>query len=482
MNEKYCNEVNQYFKTICKIQPEKNIEKSEMGFSQIYSELFKSELLYNVSTKSWFMYDGIRWREDVGGVYAAEKAKQMYKCLKTYAARSAEDESQTEQRDNFLKYVLKYGDYRKRETLVKDARSIMAIRSENFDCNAYLFNCHNCTINLKTLETHPHTPKDMISKVCGCDYIPEADITKWIRFIDEIMQGDKEKSLYLQRMCGYSLTPNTKLETAFFLYGATTRNGKSTFAETFRSMMGDYAAVSQPEVLAQTHGRNAGSASPEIARLAGVRFLNMSEPPKDMLLDVALFKLLTGGEKISARKLYENDFEFHPQFKLFINCNSLPRVTDDTLFRSDRVRIITFDRHFNVNERNKNLKQELQESSVLSSVLNWALIGLKDFEENGENPPACVIESTSFYKMQSDKLNQFINDCMCKSDKNTSGAAAFDVYTLWCKENGYSTEGRQSFLRALRNRKMLQEIGTVSGTTMHNVINGYEITETYKMD
>ena len=92
------------YKKVCDIQPEKTREYNEMGFSQIYSELFSDELIYNVTAKNWFFYDGIRWREDVGGVYAAEKAKEMYRLLKAYGGKL--DEKQGEA---FLKYVLSYG-------------------------------------------------------------------------------------------------------------------------------------------------------------------------------------------------------------------------------------------------------------------------------------------------------------------------------------------------------------------------------------
>lgn len=457
------------YNRICKIQPEKNREYNEMGFSQIYSELYSDELIYNVTAKNWFFYDGIRWRDDVGGVYAAEKAKEMYKLLKLYGSR-VEDEQQGQA---FLKYVLKYGDLHKRETLVKDARSIMSRKQEDFDCKNNLFNCLNCTLDLDTMKSHEHRASDMLSKVSGCSYVPAADGKKWIKFIDEIMQENKEKSRYLQRTCGYYLTAQTTLEAAFFLYGATTRNGKSTFAETFRNMMGDYAAAIPPETLALAKNRNSDGASPQIARLAGVRFLNVSEPPKRMLLDVAMFKGLTGGETISARKLYQEPFEYRPQFKICINCNSLPVVTDETLFQSERVRIITFDRHFEPQEQNKELKQELQAADVLSSVLNWALQGLRDFKKNGERPPKCVIASTEKYKLQSDKIRQFFDDCMEQSKENTSGADAYKVYCNWCNDKGFAAEGKSVFFASLRDRGLMQKRATIAGKTVSNVITGY---------
>lgn len=461
------------YEKICNIQPEKTREYNEMGFSQIYSEVFADELIYNVTAKNWFFYDGIRWREGLGGVYAAEKAKELYRLLKMYGSKLDEKQGET-----FLKYVLSYGDLHKRERLVKDAHSLMAKTQEGFDCNHNLFNCLNCTLDLDTMESHEHRASDMISKVCGCNYNPNADGAKWSKFIDEVMQGDKEKSRYLQTICGYFLTESTTLEAAFILYGATTRNGKSTFVETFRNMMGDYSASIPPETLAMSKNHNSNGASPQIARLAGVRFLNISEPPKSMLLDVALFKSLTGGEMISARKLYQEPFEYLPQFKICMNCNFLPVVTDDTLFQSERVRIITFDRHFEPQEQNKHLKQELQSAEVLSSVLNWALDGLREFKKNGEQPPKSVCISTDIYKLQSDKIRQFFDDCFIpSSNTNTSGADAYKAYCRWCNDNGYAAEGKGVFFKCLRDRGLMKKRGTIDGTSVFNVVEKYKIIE-----
>lgn len=461
------------------IQPEKTRERSEKAVADLYAELFSDILRYNVTTKSWWKFDGRRWIEDVGGMYAAQLAKILYSVLKAYASRGSFEAEDDDPRKKYLLFILKYGEYRRRETLVKDARSLMYVSNEDFDRNANLLNCHNCTLDLSSMETHEHMPKDMLTKISGCDYNPDADHSRWAEFIDQIMQGNGEKASYLQRVCGYALTADCSLEKAFFLYGSSTRNGKSTFVETFRAMMGDYASVMQPESLEQAKHKNGSNATPDIACLAGVRFLSVPEPRKNMLLDVSLFKVLTGGDTIKARKLYENGFEFQPHFKLFMHCNSLPVVTDDTLFQSERVRIITFDRHFEEHEQNQNLKHELREGEILSSVLNWAIVGLNDLRENGENPPACVMVSTNQYKEKSDKIMSFFDECMEQADKNTAGGDVYKVYGEWCKDNERGVEGRQRFFLNLREHGLMRKSGTVDGITVRNVVTGYVIGEAW---
>ena len=408
---------------------------------------------------------------DNGGVYAANCARVMADLLLMYAHRIEEPEAH----NRFAKAAFKYGGLRYRETLVRDARALLAIEQTDFDHNTNLLNLANCTLDLSTFQTHLHVPGDMLTKISETLYSPSADRSQWEGFLQEIFQGDTEKISYLQRICGYCLTAGTELECLFFLYGPTTRNGKSCFVETLGRMMGEYAATAQPETIAVNRNRNSGAASPELARLAGVRFVNLPEPPRRMLLDVALVKQLTGGDAITARNLYQAPFQYHPAFKLVINTNALPTVTDETLFTSERVRIITFDRHFMPEEQNPQLKQELAQPENLSAVLNWALEGLRLYRLTGERPPACVRIATDEFKLASDKIVRFFAECMEQSKDNSAGGDVYECFVMWCAANGFTADSKSVFFSALRERGLMKKTGTVNGKTERNVVCGYQI-------
>ncbi len=172
-----------------------------------------------------------------------------------------------------------------------------------------------------------HSPDMLLSKICSAEYNPAADCREWKKFLLKIMQGDTEKTLYLQKIAGLSLMGNTERETCFILFGSTTRNGKSTFCETIIYLLGDYALTMKPESLAVKQNLDSRQASGDIARLAGCRFCNASEPPKRMLFDTALLKSLLGRDSITARHLHQREFSFIPKFKLVINTNYLPTIT-----------------------------------------------------------------------------------------------------------------------------------------------------------
>lgn len=326
----------------------------------------------------------------------------------------------------------------------------------------------------------PHNADDLLSKISNVIYEPSAKSEEWEKFINEVMQGDTDKTEYLQKILGYSLTADTNLETCFILYGATTRNGKSTLIETMLYMLGNtagYGMSMRPETLAQKQNKDSRQASGDIARLDGCRFLNASEPPKRMIFDVGLLKNLLGRDSITARHLHEREFEFIPRFKLFINTNFLPLITDDTLFTSGRINVITFNRHFEPHEQDKNLKNKLIKAENLSGILNWCIEGLKLYYKDGAKPPQAVTTATDEYRTNSDKIGNFISECMERTGKN---AKALDVYTRykeWCLDNGFGVENKGNFFDELRGKGILAQSGTVKGVTVRNVVIGYELTE-----
>ncbi len=438
----------------------------------MFADVFKDCLRYNVTAKEWYYFDGIRWVEDSGGMIAGRKAKELSDSLLVYASTISNDSIQKD----YVKHLAKLGSRRARCNMIDDAKDLTFIRQEDMDKDLYLLNCQNGVINLKTFEFLPHDPDYLMSKVCNVIYDPDASSEEWEKFMDEVMQGNTEKIRYLQKIFGLSLTGCTKEETCFVFYGATARNGKSTMTETYAYMLGNaegYALSMRPETLAQKQNTDSRQASGDIARLDGCRFLNASEPPKRMIFDTALLKNLLGRDTITARHLQQREFQFTPYFKLVINTNYLPTITDDTLFSSGRIKVISFDRHFSEEEQDKDLKDRLRKPENLSGLLNWCLKGLKMYYEEGLEPPECVKNATEEYRKNSDKIGNFIEECLVKSTENCTVKEAYDCYTKWCQDNGFGTENKANFISEMRSKGIYAARGTVKGSTCKNILRGY---------
>ena len=456
------------------VKPELAYQHNDKGFGELFADLFVDTCRFNVTAKEWYVYDGKKWIEDTGGMIAHSKAKQLYDALLRYSTTIEDDVLKR----NYIDISNKYGSLNKRETMIKDARDKYFITQETLDGSTKFFNCQNGTLNLDTFEFTEHNSNDLLSKISNVIYNRNAESQDWKKFINEVMQGDVEKINYIQKVLGYSLTADTSLETCFILYGATTRNGKSTLVETIAYLMGNssgYALNMQPQTLAQKQNTDSRQASGDIARLKGCRFLNASEPPKRMMFDVALLKTLLGRDSITARHLHQREFEFIPCFKLFINTNYLPLITDDTLFTSGRINVITFDKHFPEKEQDKCLKNRLKQEKNLSGIFNWLLEGLKKFKSEGATLPEAIINANAEYRSNSDKVGNFITECLERTENNTKASNIYKRYSRWCEDNGFGVENKSNFFDELKAKNILARSGTVDGETYKNVVLNYEI-------
>lgn len=456
------------------LKPE-TMDYSDRGASELFAEMYKDEIVYNTTAKEWFFYNGRFWEVDSGAMYISTLAKEFYDLL---MIRSATIENNAD-RGIYLNFYKRYGSKTKRDILIRDAASNCYMSAGEFDKNIELFNCKNGTLNLKTFEFREHRAEDYITKISVVTYNPSAKSDEWENFINEIMCDDTEKIHYLQKAIGYAISGECSLEQAYILYGATTRNGKSTFVNTISTLLGGtsgYAKNAQPELLQLNKNKRSGSANEDLARLAGCRFLSVSEPPQNMMLDVALLKTLTGRDTITARFLYANSFEYKPQFTLFINTNYLPKVLDDTLFQSERISVIEFTRHFNNNEQDKNLKEKLIAQENLSGIFNWCLDGLKNYRIEGLERPKSVIESTNNYSKESDKLTRFLEECL-EADTGVvcSIKDIYTIYKIWCNNSGYAIDSKQHFIEQLKKREIYAVSGTINGKTVRNVIKDYRL-------
>ena len=445
-------------------------ETTDKGFGRLFADVFKDKHRYNPNRKDWMQYDGKRWIDDIEGLSAKASAKVLSDALVRYAVG-------VDTEGKYLKAVTSLCNIRNRNNMLQDSKDVYYFSNEQLDQDDYILNVQNGTLDLSGSEPVfiSHNPDTLLSKMCNVEYNPAADCKEWKKFLVEVMQGDTEKTKYLQKIAGLSLTGNTQEETCFILYGSTTRNGKSTFCETLIYLLGDYALTMKPETLAVKQNLDSRQASGDIARLAGCRFCNASEPPKRMLFDTALLKSLLGRDSITARHLHQREFSFIPKFKLVINSNYLPTITDDTVFSSGRINVVSFDKHFEPHEQDKDLKNRLRNKQELSGILNWCIEGLWLYRKEGLKQPQAVQIATDAYRSDSDKTGNVISECLIKADRNCKAGAVYEVYAKWCSENGFGIENKSNFFSELKTKGIFANSGTVDGKTVKNIVKGYSL-------
>ena len=463
---------------LSKLEPFKNPRyySNDIGNSNLFADFYKSIARYVPERKKWFVYDGIAWRSDTGNLKVMKLCKNLANRLMYYAL-SIKDENL---RKTYIKSAGKWQERRTREIILRDAGDVYPLSMSEFDKDIYLLNCLNGTLNLQDGNFYPHKASDYITKIAGVNYDPNAVCNRWIDFVDEVMCGDKEKAEFFQKSLGYALTGDTRYESMFILFGATTRNGKGTSMETFLNICGDYGRTSRPETIGMKINSSGSAPSEDVARLAGARFVNISEPDKKLVLSAALLKSLTGNDTINARFLHENSFDFRPQFKIFINTNHLPMVTDLTLITSGRVKIIPFERHFEEWEQDKNLKKLFSEEENLSGILNWVIEGYRKIQTDGFKVPATVRQATLDYHKENDKIGLFVEERLTKdpnAEERTS--ALYFAYQSWCRDNGYYTENARNFKSSLASIGRIARKRPKAGGGMTTLLIGYKLNDDF---
>lgn len=431
------------------LKPESNgrYKGGDLGSGRLFADVFRDIARYVPERKKWYVYDGIRWIPDVGALKVMELSKDLADALTMYATTIKNEAVRT----YFMDVCKRWQQRKQRETYLKEAQSVYPVSMEKFDANRYLFNCKNGTMNLKTHEFREHRAEDYITKLAPVNYVPDAKNIRFETFIDEITSGDKEKAKFLQKALGYSVSGDTRYECMFLLYGETTRNGKGTLMESVLSVMGDYGRAVRPETIAVKSNNSSQNPTEDIARLAGIRFANISEPSRGLLLNAAQVKSMTGNDTLNARFLHENSFDFKPQFKLYVNTNYLPVINDMTLFSSGRVIIVPFDRHFEEWEQDRTLKAEFAKDEAQSAILNWLMEGYYLLRKEGLKQPQSVIEATATYYHESDKVQQFAEDKLCEdTSAEVRTSVVYDRYKQWCVENGCYAENSRNFNQELR--------------------------------
>ena len=449
---------------------------TDSGNGRLFADVFKDKARYVPERKKWFCFNGSHWCEDVESLKTMELCKELANALLKHAITITDEHKRTE----FLKHCNKWQVRRNRETILKDARSIYPLNMSEFDNNPYLFNCANGTLNLKTMEFRAHNASDFLTKISPVIYDPVAKNERFDSFITEVMSNDDEKAKFLQKVLGYALTGDTKYECMFFLYGATTRNGKGTLMESILGVMGDYGKSVRPETIAAKQNNSSQNPTEDIARLSGLRFANISEPSRGITLNAAQVKSMTGNDTINARYLHENSFDFKPQFKLYVNTNYLPVITDMTLFSSNRIFIIPFDRHFEPWEQDNSLKTEFAKAEVQSAILNWLVQGYIALCKEGLNPPSAVTNATTQYCHDSDKVQQFFDDCLIEQyDGEVRTSSVYNAYRNWCGENGYYPESTRGFYQSLRTKATVKRKRPLSGGEKTSLLIGYKLKDTF---
>lgn len=402
----------------------------DTGNAERFIDLFGESVRYNYTDKSWMWYDGRRWKYDDSGE-PKRMVDEMLSIMRTPEEADLYLDDEGELQKRYQAHVKRSRSSAAKTACLKEAEHLVPVTSSVLDVDPYKLNTPSGVLDLVSAAVQPHNAAQNLSKICNAEYTEKRDTPVWDAFLAQIFNQDEAMIRFVQRAAGYSLTGVTDEQCMFICIGDG-RNGKSTLLNVFADILGDYACNMQPESLAVKNGGSAVNS--DIARLRGVRFATTVEPDEGMRLAEGLVKQLTGGDVVTARRLYGNEFEFRPQCKIWMAANHKPiiRGTDLGIWR--RIYLIPFTVQIPDHMVDKSLKYKLRDE--MPGILKWMADGCAMWQREGLNPPLSVQSAGKDYQHEMDVISRFVDECCERTGYETVRAAdLYAAYKRWATEN-----------------------------------------------
>ncbi|MGE0982440.1 phage/plasmid primase, P4 family [Ralstonia pseudosolanacearum] len=407
--------------------------ETEDGLATAFTRRYGDDWRYCSLWGKWLVWTGVRWNPDQllyvthlsrgicrAASFKAETPRQKAKLASSSTIASVEKIARSDPKH--------------------------AATTDEWDADVWALNTPGGVVDLRTGQLRAHRREDRMTKVTTAT--PRGDCPTWRQFLAEVTGGDAELQAYLQRMAGYALTGSTQEHALFFLYG-TGANGKSVFVNTLATILGDYAVNAAMDTFMETR---ADRHPTDMAGLRGARFVAAIETEQGRRWAESKVKNLTGGDKISARFMRQDFFEFFPQFKLFVAGNHKPAIRNIDEAMKRRLHLIPFTVTVPPERRDKTLQQKLL--AERDGILAWAVQGCLDWQRLGRlDPPQQVLDATEEYFEAEDALGRWLDErCVREINAKTLTAELFNDWKQWADSAGEFVGSQRRFSDLLITR------------------------------
>lgn len=424
-------------------------EPGDIIAGKLFADENREQLRYVAQAGHWMKWDGTRWLWCACGEEMAEAKNVAASALKHGAVLYAQDKDKHQKR---MAFATRLQNLPRLEAMIELAKSEPGMtigHVAELDSDPWLLGTRNGVVNLKDGTLLKPAPAMLMTRQAAAEYHRDAQCPRWLKFLDQVFDGDKETVRCIQRFLGYTLTGVTTEEVLLICYGGGA-NGKSVFANVISEIMADYGQMAPPSLLTVRKDGDSGPRN-DVARLCGARLVQINELNQGDRLDEQVVKMLAGREMLSARFLHKEFFDFKPTAKPWLRTNHRPVITgeDDGIWR--RIMLIPFKRKFSESERDPWLEQKLLEER--DGILAWLVDGCLDWKKHGLKPSALIRRESATYRTESDLLGEFLDE---RTDSAPNGKVeqteAFSRWRTWAEVNGVRAGSKKSFTRKLAER------------------------------
>ena len=425
--------------------------------------LHGDDILYCTDWEKWLIWDGTHWAIDTR-LYIERLAADVPKYLRGKASENTDKRAKLLAKMAILQNEFplpdEYGKLQIRQKSLQDKAEWLLKLSAKLELTGkrgcmltatrhkvvtvttelnkweFLLNASNGTVNLSTGELQEHNREDRLTHQVGIAFDASATCPTWLAFLDSIFNSDAELIQFVQRAIGYSLTGDVREQIMMICHGCGS-NGKSVFLNILKKLLGCLSLQAAPDLLMADNQRRHPT---EQADLYGKRLVVCQETGEGRRFNETLVKQLTGGDAITARRMYEDNWTFNPTWKIWLSTNHKPEIrgTDHAIWR--RVRLIPFNVTFHDPGKGDPVKDPRMEEKLtdeLPGILAWAVRGALSWQAEGIPAPQAVLAATDAYRAAQDTLAAWIGECcLVNRIADSKASLLYASYKEWCDQAG----------------------------------------------
>lgn len=329
----------------------------------------------------------------------------------------------------------------------------VTVREEQWDTDLLALATPAGVVDLTSGELRPARREDYMSQITSVAPSAEPTCPLWHDFLTTVTAGDTALEDYLQRLAGYCLTGRTDEQMFAFLYG-TGGNGKGVFLNTLAAIIHDY--VTHADIATFTESQTDRHTT-EVARLCKVRLVITEETEGSKRLAESKIKMMTGGGKLTARFMRQDNFSFIPTFKIIMAGNHKPGLQDVGEAMRRRVHIVPFTVTIPREQRDLQLEDKL--SAEHPAILRWMIDGCLAWRKLGLAPPASVLAATEDYMEMEDNLRGWMDECLTLAPESVSAPGElYASYVTYCEASKEHPWSKKRLMQALYQRDGLSAI------------------------
>jgi len=417
----------------------KRFALTDQGNTERLVHLAGSDFKYVAAWGKYIVWVGSMWVRDGSGGRMLRMTKRVIEDIEAEAKEHGKDEDKAK---GVWKWYYDSQALNRRNAIIRAAHGEYNVEIDvnQLDADPWLLGVKNGVLDLRTGKLLPADRKYLITKRTNIDFKRDAKAPKWHAFLKQVIPDDDVRD-FVQRYVGYCLTGRVTERMFCILHGGG-RNGKSVFLGALQDLLGPYAVSTAPGLLMS---RQNDAHPTEVADLHNIRLAISSEVKKGRVIDEEQLKRLTGNDRLKARRMNEDFWEFEPTFKLMIAANHKPQVRDDTDSFWDRLALIPFNTRIPDGKVDPHLRAKFKQE--LSGILAWAVEGCLKWQKDGIAKPDAIKAATDDYRRNEDIIGKFFEE-MCRFGKGfqTKSATLASAVKKWCEDNNLTYTFREKDL------------------------------------